>query len=137
MSARPPNIRPVDRLHILLVDDDFFLIDALRRGIRVAYPGWTVHEAVTVQDAMRILDRRASGLDAAVCDINMPELSGTKLLKLIRDLFPHVIRVSLSGMLDGPSIVGAAKYAECQLCKPIPAAQLCDRVIEAYCLRKR
>jgi DNA-binding NtrC family response regulator len=135
MPNGPPSIRAMDRLHILLVDDDFSLIDGIRRGLHRTFPGWTVYEAISVADAMRTLDRLAPSLDVVVCDLNMPELSGTKLLKLIQDMFPHIVRISLSGMLDGRSIVGATKHAECQLCKPISIEQLCNRIIQTCCAR--
>ncbi|MBN8524551.1 MAG: response regulator [Planctomycetes bacterium] len=127
--------RPTDRLHLLLVDDDLFLLEALQRGIHRSRPGWSVHAAGSAVQAMRLLDRLGADLDVAVCDILMPELPGTRLLKLIRDLFPHIVRMSLSGMLDGPSLVGAGKHSECRLCKPIPAELLCLHIIATYCER--
>lgn len=127
--------RPADRLRLLLVDDDLFLLDALQRGMRRAHPTWSVHAAGSVPQAMRLLERLGPELDVVICDILMPDLPGTRLLKLIRELFPHIVRVSLSGMLDGPSLVGAGKYSECRLCKPILVDELCAKVVAAYCDR--
>lgn len=134
--SSPPSTQPADRLRILLVDDDYCLLHALHRDLCRAYPGWTIHGATTIAEAMRILDRSAANLDVIVCDINMPDLPGTKLLKLTRDLFPHIVRISLSGMIDASSLVGAGKYSEWRLCKPLPAQRLCEHIIEAFCRRQ-
>jgi DNA-binding NtrC family response regulator len=134
MDHPPPHMRrqqPMDRLRVLLVDDDTYLLHALKREFRRLQPGWIVVDTSSIPAAMRMLKQRADELDVAVCDIGMPDLPGTKLLKLISNLFPHIVRISLSGMLDGPSLVGAGKYAECQICKPIPAEQLCAHIVQS------
>jgi len=117
------------RLHILLVDDEPDVVRGITRVMHQRHPGWTVHMAVAVTDAMRILSSRGPDIDAAVCDINMPTLPGTSLLKLIQDLFPWIARITLSGMLDPGSILGASRFAEVHLCKPLPAERLCDEII--------
>ncbi len=136
MGSSPPPLQAADRLRILLVDDDCYLLHALHRDLKRAYPDWTLYEATSVAEAMRILDRSAANLDVIVCDIRMPELSGTKLLKLTRDRFPHIVRISLSGMIDGASLIGALKYSECRLCKPLPAQRLSGHIIETFCRRQ-
>jgi len=122
---------PIDtaNLRVLLLDDDWRITEGLRRHIHQHHPGWKVHQSIAVADALRVLDRHALEIDVAVCDINMPEVPGTQLLKLIRDAYPWMVRITLSGMLDAQSLVDSNKYAECKLVKPLAAERLCAEIV--------
>lgn len=119
----------LSHLSVLLLDDDYQVVAGIARVIRRRHPGWTVHEALAITDAMRILDAHGVSIDVAVCDIRLPHLPGTSLLGLIREMFPWIIRITLSGMLDPESLAGAERNAEAHFCKPLPAERLCDAII--------
>lgn len=122
-------------LRLLVVDDDPLVIAGIRRNLRLCHPGWTVREAGSAMDAMHVLQRHANSIDVVVCDINMPFTPGTRLLKVMHALFPWIVRIALSGMLNGPTLVGCHKHAESHLCKPIPADRLFAEILRLYRLR--
>lgn len=122
-------------LRLLVVDDDPLLLAGLRRNMRLSQPGWTVQEAGSVMEAMHVLQRHANSIDVAICDINLPLVPGTRLLKVMHAMFPWIIRVTLSGMLNGATLVGCNKHAEAHLCKPVPANLLFAEILRLHRLR--
>jgi len=68
----------------LIVDD----VDNMRRSIRamlkLIHFGREFHEAANGRDAWKLLHDDKIAVDFIICDYNMPQMSGTELLSLIR-----------------------------------------------------
>jgi len=69
-------------LNVLVVDDAAFIRDLIKKGIRDAYPGFKIHEAIDGRKAQSIL--KANPIDLVLCDWEMPEMSGLELLTWMR-----------------------------------------------------
>lgn len=69
-------------LNVLVVDDAAFIRDLIKKGIRDAYPGFKIHEAIDGRKAQGIL--KANPIDLVLCDWEMPEMSGLELLTWMR-----------------------------------------------------
>lgn len=88
---------------ILLVDDSSNVLKALKRSF--VSEGYEIHTAQSAEDALKVLN--AVGIDLIITDENMPGVSGTELLKKIKDLYPDTVRIMLTGVTD----MGVAKRA--------------------------
>lgn len=80
-STTPPGDRPRHRLRVLVIDDDNELARALQLSLREAYEVEVLHSG---RDALARL-RRGPTPDVVLCDLMMPELSGTQLYEHIAD----------------------------------------------------
>lgn len=78
---------------VLLVDDEPNVLAGLRRALRNES-----YEIVTAQsgaEALTIL--KSTPVDVVVSDQQMPGMSGTQLLKKVRESFPDTVRFILTG----------------------------------------
>jgi DNA-binding NtrC family response regulator len=82
-------------LHILIVDDDPALLQALPEALQLRMNGVTVDVA---DSAAAALDRIATrNYDAIVTDIRMPGMDGLALLAEIRGRQPHTPTLMITG----------------------------------------
>jgi DNA-binding response OmpR family regulator len=120
--------------HVLLVDDDRALLDAIARVLRRS--GSTVTECESATAASELIVEGA--FDIVVSDIDMPGLSGLDLLKLLRE---REVGVPLILMTGAPTLesamraveLGALKY----LVKPLDFEELRQTVAHAAGTRAR
>lgn len=84
------------RFKILLVDDSPNVLKALQRTFRAE--GYTMFTAESAQEAMAVLEKE--NIDVIITDENMPGLSGTELLRLVKERFPDIVRIMLTGLTD-------------------------------------
>lgn len=82
---------------LLLVDDSQNMLKALQRTFRTE--GYKLLTANSAREAMALL-RREGDIDMVISDENMPEISGTELLKMARQEYPNAIRMMLTGLTD-------------------------------------
>jgi CheY-like chemotaxis protein len=89
----------------LLVDDEpdmrTYVSGILRRG------GFQVYEAADGMDALSFLRSVSGAVDLLVTDIRMPRMTGTELAGVVRNDFPEIPIVFISGeqprwLLDDP-----------------------------------
>jgi len=130
-----PAERPLDEPGgcVLLADDE----DALRRalGRQLRNRGYAVVEASTGKQAIAMLDEAL--VDVVVCDINMPEMDGMTLLKLIRERDAELPVVLLTGSPDVATAVKAVGYGAFEyLTKPDDLSRLGDSVARAVTQRR-
>lgn len=71
-------------MNFLIVDD----MDTMRRSVRamlkLVHYGKEFYEAANGRDAWHLLQNDSVAIDFIICDYNMPHMSGTELLNLIR-----------------------------------------------------
>jgi serine/threonine-protein kinase len=118
---------------VLLTDDE----DALRRalGRQLRNKGHVVVEASTGKQAITMLDEVA--VDVIVCDINMPEMDGMTLLRLVRERDQDLPVVLLTGSPDVSTAVKAVGYGAFEyLTKPDDLHRLPDCVARAIAQRR-
>ena len=125
VAARPT--APAARARILVVDDDPQLRDVL---LRVLSRGG--HDVVLAGDGAEALQRLRSGasFDLLVTDVVMPGVDGGELIAAVRDAFPSLRVLTVSGYVGD---LAARKLPDdvAWLQKPFTAAQLADAVTAA------
>ena len=78
---------------ILFVDDEVRVLRSIERGL-IDQP-YHVLFAETGEQALEIL--RQHEVHVLVTDMRMPEMTGLELLQVVREHYPHIVRIVLSG----------------------------------------
>ena len=106
-EAVPEGVFPPPAARILCVDDEPHIAAALRRMLRAA--GHAVHVAGSGEEALALLE--AESIDLVISDMRMPGMDGAQLLARVRDRWPAVARVLLTGYADLQSTIAAINAA--------------------------
>ncbi len=94
MTSRPERKRSKRQFSILLVDDSSSILKALTRVFRGE--GHKIYMATSATDALEILGHNE--VDLIISDEMMPGTSGTELLQNVRNMYPNMIRIMLTGI---------------------------------------
>jgi HD-like signal output (HDOD) protein/ActR/RegA family two-component response regulator len=80
---------------VLFVDDETALLEGLRVRLHALRSQW---EMVFVENGLRaVAEMEQRPFDVIVADVRMPEMDGVELLEIVRDRWPDMIRIVLSG----------------------------------------
>ena len=114
------SVRPA----VLLVEDDFSLLDMFRRTLERA--GFEVITATHGVTALSLFGEMA--IDVVVTDIQLPQMDGFELIRRLKQDSPNVPIIAISGMDDSPQFRDKALKcgAEAALTKPISRQHLVD-----------
>ena len=93
-----------DRTCLLIVDDEPLNRELLRRVLHREYE---IEEAEDASQALTILNARADKIDMILCDQLMPGLSGTELAQQVRNQWPDIRFLLLTGYDDDPAVKAA------------------------------
>jgi HD-like signal output (HDOD) protein/CheY-like chemotaxis protein len=107
---------------ILFVDDDPLVFEGLQRMLAPQNGQWEMSFAPEGETALVLL--AATPFDVVVSDLRMPKMDGAVLLKTVRERWPSVVRIILSGKADMEDAVRAAPVAHQCLLKPCDPAML-------------
>lgn len=116
--------------HLLLVDDEENVLNALQRVLR--RDGYSLHIARTVSEAFEILAREP--IEVVLSDQRMPEKSGSEFLSEVKDKYPGTVRLMLSGYTEVGSVTEAINRGAIYkfLTKPWDDEQLRANIREAF-----
>jgi len=122
-------VRPYER-SLLFVDDEPNLIAALKRSMR--YKGYKLFVAGNAAEAFEILATNEIGV--ILCDQRMPGMSGTEFLSRVKQMYPDIVRMVLSGYTDLQSVTDAVNHGAIFkfLTKPWDDEQLFQAVRDAF-----
>ena len=117
------------RCSVLAVDDEPFILNALRRLLRRTQ--FDLRTAGSADEAQAML--RVEPADIVLSDQRMPGMTGVQLLAYVRDLLPDTVRIILSGYSDAQSITDAVNEGAVYkfIAKPWDDAQLLLTLNEA------
>jgi len=93
---------------VLFVDDEPNITQSLKYILRKET--YEVLSANSANEALGILGR--GPVDVVVSDERMPGMSGTKLLSIIRQKYPHVVRIILTGNASLETAMAAINEGE-------------------------
>lgn len=95
------------RPRVLCVDDDAFLLGVLTRTIGVDYEVLTSGSG---EEALQLIEN-SEPVQVVVSDHRMAGLSGAEFLQAVRDKYPPIVRVLLTGETDLVEVVAAMNQA--------------------------
>ncbi|MBW9258354.1 MAG: sigma-54 dependent transcriptional regulator [Candidatus Thiodiazotropha sp. (ex. Lucinisca nassula)] len=97
MSSRPT---------VLIVDDEVRSLETLERILEDEFD---IQTAENVEQARAILQNQ--WVQIILCDQRMPDITGVEFLKQVREQWPEVIRMIISGYTDSEDIISAVNEA--------------------------
>ena len=101
---------------VVCVDDETFMLNAVKRLVRRLRPNWQVlRESNAIQWQTKLQQRQP---DIVISDLLMPGKDGESLLQDVRQQFPTCIRVLLTGDTKGNVKQTAFNYAHFVIPKP-------------------
>lgn len=84
---------------VLIVDDHSLVRDGMRSVLEVSFPDCEILEAGALAEAIAALSR-GDDVDMVLLDLNIPDVTRFSGLTALRDTFPSVPVVMVSGQLD-------------------------------------
>jgi HD-like signal output (HDOD) protein len=121
-------------MRLLFVDDDPLALEQIRRELCHARLQYDVVFVESGEAALAAL--AADRFDAIISDLRMPVMDGPELLAQVRNTFPGVVRVCMSGAVDDSDFMRAMPVAHQFLSKPFVGEALREVVDRACSLRE-
>ncbi len=110
------------KIRILFVDDEPMVLQGLQRVLRRMRDEWDTAFANSGPEALEKLSQEP--FDVIVSDMRMPGMDGGKLLSVVKERYPHMVRIILSGQSDKTMVMKTVKPAHQYLAKPCDDATL-------------
>ena len=98
----------MEKRTVLFVDDEDKILKSLKRGL-LDEPYNTLF-ATSGKEAIEILQREE--VHIIVTDMRMPEMSGLELLRIVKQDYPHIVRMVLSGYTQVTTLLTAINQGE-------------------------
>ena len=123
------------RPRILFVDDEPHILQGLRRMLHSASREWSMEFVPGAEAALRRIGEQP--IDVLVTDMRMPGMDGSQLLEQVRQRWPAVTRIVLSGHSEQEGVIRAVHTAHQYLAKPCDADVLKRALRRSLQLRER
>ena len=117
---------------ILFVDDEPKILEGLQRMLRPQRSEWEMAFAAGGEAALSMLE--TSPFDVIVSDMRMPGMDGAALLHLVREKYPSVLRIILSGYTELEAAFRTVPVAHQFLLKPCEQNALRNAISRATSL---
>jgi DNA-binding NtrC family response regulator len=98
----------MEKRTVLFVDDEEKLLNSLKRGL-LDEPYNTLF-ATSGKKALEILEHNE--VHVLITDMRMPEMGGLELLKIVKEQYPHIVRMVLSGYTQVTTLLTAINQGE-------------------------
>ena len=98
----------MEKRTVLFVDDEEKLLGSLKRGV-LDEPYNTLF-ANSGKEALEVL--KGNEVHILVTDMRMPEMSGLDLLRIVKQDYPHIVRMVLSGYTQISTLLTAINQGE-------------------------
>ena len=115
---------------ILFVDDEENILNGLKRMLRPLRNEWEAEFAPSADAALELLEQQI--FHVVVSDMRMPGRDGAYLLNAVRERYPDVARIILSGHAEQEMAIRSVAATHQFLAKPCDAETL-RRTVERTC----
>ncbi len=117
---------------VLLVDDEANFLEVLSE--RMTTRGMKVSTSTTAEEALQALEKES--FDAVVLDLRMPGMDGLQALKIMKDRYPDLQVIMLTGYGTVESGIEAMKHGALDFVeKPLDIKSLTEKIKEAKARR--
>lgn len=118
---------------LLFVDDDPMVLSGLRRSLHNMRETWDMHFVDSAAAALQELEK--DHYDAIVSDMRMPLMDGADLLDQVKQRYPEMVRMILSGQSSQEAVFRSISPAHQFLSKPCDLGELSNRLNQAFAMR--
>jgi len=119
---------------VLFVDDEAHLRQSWRRMSYLRRDEWEMEFAESGLEALELLAQTA--FDVIISDMRMPGMDGAQLLHEVRQRYPQMVRLILSGHSDYEMILRAVGQSHQYLAKPCDIETLLATIARTCALRE-
>lgn len=120
---------------ILLVDDEQNILFAIKRELHT----WATERnielvtALSAKEGLRFLEDEAKNVVLIVSDLRMPEMKGSDFLLAVKDQYPWIVTILLTGFSETEEIIKAVSAGIFSyMLKPWDAFHLLSEIQKAY-----
>lgn len=103
-------------MRILFVDDEPNIIQGLKRMLHPLRNEWQMYFVESGAEAVSLL--ALEQVDIIVTDMRMPQMDGAQLLSIVKEKYPNVVRIILSGYSEKEYVMKTSSSAHQFLAKP-------------------
>lgn len=114
------------KIRIVFVDDEPNVLAAIRRMLRSKRDEWDIEFAESGADALSLFEEKE--FDVIVSDIRMPRMDGAELLSRIKENYPGVVRIALSGQVDLIEVIRSIRAVHQYISKPCESDNLIRKI---------
>jgi signal transduction histidine kinase len=128
-QSKEPSNAADRKASILLVDDEKHILSALKRALQKT--PWEIYTARSGEEALEVLEK--TSVQVVISDYRMTGMDGVTFLSRVKERWPEVQRVMLTGQAGGDAIEQAVNQSEVFrfLNKPWNDTQLTAMVTES------
>jgi HD-like signal output (HDOD) protein len=117
---------------LLFVDDEPMVLDGLRRSLHSRRSEWEMTFVNSAADALQAME--SGPFDAIISDMRMPKMDGAELLELVKQRYPGIVRIVLSGQANKDAVLRSIAPAHQFLSKPCDPEELKHRLTQAFAM---
>ncbi len=119
--------------NVIFVDDEQNILEGLRRMLRSLRNEYNMHFVTGGAEALELMADQC--FDVVVSDMRMPGMDGAELLEIVKERYPHTIRIMLTGQADEESILRTVGVVHQFLAKPCDPERLKTILIQVGALQ--
>jgi two-component system, cell cycle sensor histidine kinase and response regulator CckA len=124
-----PRVRPTGDATILLVEDEAPLQGLVTESLKRL--GYTILQATNGVEALAVAEHQVGKIDIVITDVVMPRMGGPELVGKLRDKWPDIAVIFMSGYTSATALENANIGAEAVLLnKPFSTDVLAQKVSE-------
>jgi putative nucleotidyltransferase with HDIG domain len=118
---------------LLFVDDEAMVLSGLRRSLHGMRQQWDMEFVDGGAAALHAMEN--GHFDAVITDMRMPGMDGADLLDQVKQKYPDMVRMILSGQSSREAVYRSISPAHQFLSKPCDAQELAARLGQAFAMR--
>jgi HD-like signal output (HDOD) protein len=132
MNSDSEKPKPVHS-RLLFVDDESLVLEGLRRTLHSMREQWDMTFVTGADQALEALARQP--YDAIITDMKMPRMDGAQLLEEVKNRYPAIVRMVLSGQANQEAVLRSVGPAHQYLSKPCDPQEIKLRLAQAFVMR--
>lgn len=132
-QARGAGVKPMSKT-ILFVDEEAYARKALQRAFRDMQGEWEMRFAVDPAEALETL--AAEPVEVLVTEMVFSGQGGLAFLEMVRQTYPQMVRIVLSGYADRNVLLKSADLAHQYMVKPCDDETLKSTIGRAFLLKE-
>lgn len=109
---------------ILIIEDDTDVLSVIVKHLELM--DFEVNTAADGMEGVKQIE--SGGFDLVITDIVMPYISGIGVMSMLKEKFPHIPVIAITGYGKEPESVAMEKKADLVLAKPVKMSMLIENV---------